>query len=475
MNQHWITNRPHSRREMLRSSSVGFGSLALAGLLADQRAQGSPTHAENSPLAPRRPHFAAKAKRVIFMFMHGGPSQVDTFDYKPELQKQHGKPFAYDKPRVVSSKTGNLLASPFKFKQCGESGIHISEIFPHVGQCADDICFINSMHGSNSRHGSALLELHTGSDTFIRPSMGSWITYGLGSENQDLPGFITICPTLGHSGSNAWSSAFLPAHYAGTPIGFSSTKAEEAKIRYIKNSSMAEVRQRRELDLLRQLNQYHLEKSGPDDNLESRIESFELAFRMQTAAPEIQDLSSETETTKELYGINDAKTKNFGIQCLMARRFAEAGVRFLQVTHSYKWDAHGEVEKNHRRNAEEVDKPIAALIQDLKQRGLLEDTLLLWGGEFGRTPVTQGSNGRDHNNVGYTMFLAGGGVQGGMRYGATDEFGYFAAQDKVHLHDLHATILHLMGLDHERLTYNFAGRDFRLTDVKGQVAHGLIA
>ena len=474
MNNHWITHRPHSRRDMLRTSGAGFGSLALAGLLAGD-ATASESSATSSPLAVRKPHFPAKAKRVIFMFMHGGPSQVDTFDYKPELQKNDGKPFAYDKPRIVSSKTGNLLASPFRFKQFGESGIHVSEIFPHVGQCVDDICFINSMHGSNSRHGSALLELHTGSDTFIRPSMGSWITYGLGSENQNLPGFITICPTLGHSGSNAWRSAFLPAHYAGTPIGFSKTKAEEAKIRYIQNHGVPRDKQRRELDLLRQLNEQHRERSGPDDNLESRIESFELAFRMQTAAPEIQDLSDETESTKKLCGIDEAKTKNFGIQCLMARRFAEAGVRFLQVTHSYKWDAHGNVEDNHRKNAAEVDKPIAALIMDLKQRGLLEDTLLLWGGEFGRTPVTQGSDGRDHNNVGYTMFLAGGGVQGGMRYGATDEFGYFAARDKVHLHDLHATILHLMGLDHERLTYNFAGRDFRLTDVKGNVAHGLIA
>ena len=470
MNQHWITNRPSSRREMLQTSGIGFGSLALSGLLQSESAANV-----NGPLSVKRPHFPAKAKRVIFMFMHGGPSQVDTFDYKPELQRNDGKPFAYDKPRIVSSKTGNLLASPFKFRQCGESGVHISEIFPHIGQCADDICFINSMHGSNSRHGSALLELHTGSDTFIRPSMGSWITYGLGSENQNLPGFITICPTLGHSGSNAWSSAFLPAHYAGTPIGFSSTKAEEAKIRYIQNHGVSRKVQRHELDLLKAMNQRHLERSGPDDNLESRIESFELAFRMQTSAPEIQDLSNETDATKEMYGINDSKTKNFGIQCLMARRFAEAGVRFLQVTHSYKWDAHGGVEQNHRKNAAEVDKPIAALIMDLKQRGLLDDTLLVWGGEFGRTPVTQGTNGRDHNNVGYTMWLAGGGARGGMRYGATDEFGYFAAQDKVHLHDLHATILHLLGIDHERLTYRFAGRDFRLTDVKGNVAHGVIA
>lgn len=470
MNRHWVTEQHVSRRNMLKSSSVGFGSLALAGLLAD-----GANASTDSPLSVRSPHFAPKAKRVIFMFMHGGPSQVDTFDYKPELQKRNGMPFTYAKPRIVSSKTGNLLRSPFKFRQHGDSGIHVSEIFPHVGNCVDDICFVNSMHGSNSRHGSALLELHTGSDTFIRPSMGSWITYGLGSENQNLPGFITICPTLGHSGSNAWSSAFLPAHFAGTPIGFSSVKAEEAKIRFIHNENTTLQTQRQELNLLQELNRQQLAAAGPDSDLESRIESFELAFRMQTSVPDLQDLSNETESTKRMYGIDQSQTKNFGIQCLMARRFAESGVRFIQVTHSYKWDAHGKVEQNHRKNAAEVDQPIAALIRDLKQRGLLDDTLLLWGGEFGRTPVTQGSDGRDHNNVGYTMFLAGGGVRGGIRYGATDEFGYFAATDKVHLHDLHATILHLLGLNHEKLTYNFAGRDFRLTDVKGNVAHGLIA
>ncbi len=455
---------------MLLSSSAGFGGLALAAML-QQPAAAAPSA---SPLAARQPHFAPRARRVIFMFMHGGPSHVDTFDYKPELQKRHGQPYLYPKPRVVSAKTGNLMASPYRFRRSGESGIPVSEIFPEVAQCVDDICFINSMWGSNSRHGSALLELHTGSDTFIRPSMGSWITYGLGTENENLPGFITICPTLGHSGSNAWSSAFLPAHYAGTPIGFSSTKADQARIGYIAPRISIEA-QRRELDLLQEINQMHLDRSGPDDRLESRIEAFELAFRMQKSAPEVQDYTRETEATHRLYGVDREPTRNFGIQCLMARRFAEAGVRFIQVTHSYKWDAHNNLAATHRQNAQEVDRPIAALIRDLKQRGMLEDTLLVWGGEFGRTPTTQGSDGRDHNNVGYTMFLAGGGVRGGMRFGATDEFGYFAARDKVHLHDLHATILHLLGLDHTRLTYRYAGRDFRLTDVKGNVVTGLLA
>ncbi|MCA9196719.1 MAG: DUF1501 domain-containing protein [Planctomycetales bacterium] len=476
MNRHWHAQTASSRREWLQQSSAGFGSLALAGLLsADSPATTASVSGEESPLSVKSPHFSAQAKRVIFMFMHGGPSQVDTFDYKPELQKRHGQEFPYAKPRIVSSETGKLMASPFRFRQFGQAGIHVSEIFPHTGQLVDDLCIVNSIHGSNSRHGSALLELHTGSDTFIRPSMGSWITYGLGSENQDLPGFLTICPTLGHSGSNAWSSAFLPAHYAGTPIGFSSIKAEEAKIGYIRPPHDSQLRQRRELDLMQTLNRHRLEDSPEDDRLASRIESFELAFRMQTSVPALQDISQETDATLSMYGIDQDVTKNFGIQCLMARRFAEAGVRFIQVTHSYKWDAHGDLANNHRRNALEVDKPMAGLLRDLKQRGLLDDTLVLWGGEFGRTATSQGGNGRDHNNVGYTMFLAGGGVKQGIRFGATDEFGYFAAEDKVHLHDLHATMLHLLGLDHERLTYRFAGRDFRLTDVKGNVIHGMLA
>ncbi|MCA9214971.1 MAG: DUF1501 domain-containing protein, partial [Planctomycetales bacterium] len=357
MNRTPLSNNRMSRRQMLQSSSAGFGSLALAGLLAQESVA-----AEKSRV--QRPHFAAKAKRVIFVFLHGGPSQVDTFDYKPELQKHSGKPFTYAKPRIVSSQTGNLLGSPFRFRQHGESGIHVSEIFPHVGSCVDDICFINSMHCSNSRHGSALLELHTGSDTFIRPSMGSWINYGLGTENENLPGYITFCPSMSHSGSNAYSSAFLPAHYSGTPIGFAGVKADQAKIRHITNENTSLTEQRRELDLIQTLNRQYLEDSGPDSNLESRIESFELAFRMQTAVPELQDLSDETDATKRMYGIDEGRTKDFGTQCLMARRFAEAGVRFVEVSHRY-WDAHGQVEQNHRKNAGEVDKPIAGLIRDL--------------------------------------------------------------------------------------------------------------
>jgi hypothetical protein len=351
----------------------------------------------------------------------------------------------------------------------------VSEIFPHIAGCVDDICFINSMWCSNSRHGSALLELHTGSDTFVRPSMGSWITYGLGSENQDLPGFITICPTLGHGGVNAWSSSFLPAVYQGTPIGYSSVPSDKAQLPFIANASTPRQIQRLELEMLREMNLERLEQTGPDSALEARISSFELAFRMQSAAPDVQNIENETDETRRLYGLDEESTANFGRQCLMARRFAEAGVRFVQVTHSYKWDQHSDLKRQHSANALQVDRPIGGLIRDLKRRGLLDDTLLVWGGEFGRTPTAQGGDGRDHNPQGYTMFLAGGGVKGGLRYGATDEYGYYAVQDKVHLHDLHATILHLLGLDHQRLTYRYAGRDFRLTDIHGEVVSGILS
>jgi len=467
MNGHWDSRRLLNRRQMLHNSAAGFGAIALSALLADE------TRAE-SALMSRLPHVAARAKRVIFLFMHGGPSQVDTFDYKPLLTRDHGKPLPFAKPRVVSSETGNLLQSPFKFKQYGKSGAWISELFPHVGGVSDELCFIHSMHGSNSRHGGALLELHTGSDTFVRPAMGSWITYGLGSENRNLPGFITICPTLTHGGVNNWSSAFLPAIYQGTPIGNAAISAEQAKIPFIRNETPVGV-QRAELDFLQRMNADHLNHSGPDAALEGRIASFELAFRMQAAAPELQDVDGETEATKRLYGMDDGPTKNFGRMCLMARRFVERGVRFVQVTHSYKWDQHGNLKADHAKNAREVDKPIAGLIRDLKLRGLLEDTLVLWGGEFGRTPVAQGGDGRDHNPHGFTMWLAGGGVKPGFHHGATDDYGYYAVQNKVHFHDLHATMLHLLGLDHLKLTYRYAGRDFRLTDVHGEVVRGIIA
>ncbi len=482
-----------TRRAMLQSSAAGFGGLALAGLLAETAAGAAPANragadaadhagavaglaAPSGPLAPKAPHFPAQAKRIIFVFMHGGPSQVDTFDYKPLLERDDGKPLPFDKPRVVSSATGNLLKSPWKFRQYGQCGAWVSDLFPHVARHVDDLCIINGMWGSNSRHGAALLELHTGSDTFVRPSMGSWINYGLGTENQNLPGFITVCPTLTHGGVNAYSSAFLPAVYQGTPIGNASIPADRAQIPFIASADKTPAGlQRLELDLATALSTDQLSMAGPDSALEARIRSFELAYQLQTAAPELQSVEGETAATHRMYGLDNPQTRNFGRQCLMARRFAERGVRFVQISHSYKWDQHGNLRADHGRNAMEVDQPIAALLADLKQRGLLEDTLVLWGGEFGRTPVAQGGDGRDHNPQGYTMWLAGGGIRPGVQHGATDDYGYYAVENKVHLHDLHATMLHLLGLDHRRLTYRFAGRDFRLTDVHGEVVREILA
>jgi hypothetical protein len=463
-----------SRRQILQHSAAGFGAVALSSLLADE------ARAAASEQSARLPLFPAKAKRVIFLFMKGGPSHMDTFDYKPQLQKDDKKELPFEKPRVQFAPTGELLASPWKFQRYGESGIAVSELFPHVAQCVDDLCIINSMHGTNPAHGGACLKVHTGSDTFVRPSMGSWVTYGLGTENANLPAFITICPTLAHGGTKNWSSAFLPAAYSGTPLGNASQSSEQARVKYIQNAQLTRQAQRMQLDLTQALNRDFLEKTGPDATLEARIKSFELAFRMQTDMPDALDLAAETGATQQLYGLDNEVTADFGRQCLMARRFAERGVRFIQVTHSnteVQWDQHGNLRKGHEQNAAEVDRPIAGLLRDLKSRGLLDDTLVLWGGEFGRTPTCQGAghDGRDHNPEGFTMWLAGGGVKAGIQYGATDEYGYYAAVDKVHIHDLHATLLHLLGLDHERLTYRYAGRDFRLTDVAGHVVHGIIA
>src|SRR5688572_9056307 len=458
-----------SRRQALKNSAVGFGSLALASLLSDQ---GAAAAGEN-PLAPKPPHFPARAKRIIFLFMVGGPSQVDTFDPKPLLTRDDGKPLPFDKPRVVFNGTSNLLKSPWNFQQHGESGLPVSELFPNVAKRVDDLCVIHAVHGTNPAHGGAMLKLHTGSDNFVRPSIGSWISYGLGTENANLPAFVTICPTLGHGGINNWASAFLPAVYQGTPLGNASVPSDKARVKYIINGQMPREIQRLQLDRLAAMNREHLASAGPEPSLEARINSFELAFRMQTELPQVEDLSSETPATHKLYGLDDPVTANFGRMCLMARRFSEAGVRFVQVTHSdskVQWDQHADLKNGHEKNAREVDLPIAALLADLKTRGLLEDTLVWWGGEFGRTPVMQGTNGRDHNPEGFTMWLAGGGVKGGFRYGSTDDYGYYAAENKVHIHDLHATILHLLGLDHEKLTYRYAGRDFRLTDVEGNVA-----
>ncbi|MBL9130110.1 MAG: DUF1501 domain-containing protein [Verrucomicrobiaceae bacterium] len=465
-------NAPYSRRAILRDSCAGFGMLALQGLLA-----GETQAAATNPLAAKKPHFAPRAKRIIFLLMKGGPSQVDTFDPKPLLDRDHGKPPPFALPRVKFAETGALLRSPWKFRQYGQSGLPVSDLFPHVGQCVDELCIIRSLHGTNPAHGGALLKLHTGSDTFVRPSMGSWISYGLGTENTDLPAFVTICPTLAHGGVNNWGSAFLPAWAQGTPLGNASVTADQAVVKHIRNEKLSPALQRMQLDFAADLNRGHLDTTGANGALEARIDSFELAFRMQTSMPELQDISGESEATRRLYGLDDPVTANFGRQCLMARRFAERGVRFVQVTHSdgfVQWDQHSDLLKGHTENAAEVDKPIAGLLRDLKSRGLLEDTLVLWGGEFGRTPTAQGTDGRDHNPHGFTMWLAGGGVKAGTAYGATDDYGYYAAENKVHIHDLHATILHLMGLHHEKLTYRYAGRDFRLTDIAGEVVHDIM-
>ncbi|WP_339686851.1 DUF1501 domain-containing protein [Gimesia maris] len=456
-----------SRRQMLKSSACGFGYMALAGLSAEAALK------SQSPLMSKTPHFEPRAKRVIFLFMHGGPSHVDTFDYKPRLNKEDGQrlPFKAAKNIEKSSQENlRLMKSPWKFKQRGESGLWISELFDNVAEHADDLCVINSMHTNGQSHGQAVMKLHTGSDSLVRPSVGSWMVYGLGTENNNLPGFISICPSRGHGGVRNYGSAFLPAVYQGTAIGDADTAAKEAQIRFLDNNGASVSQQRKQLGLLQAMNERHLTQVKVDNEIEGVINSYELAFRMQSEVPALMDLNSETKETQALYGIDDKTTENFGRQCLMARRFAEAGVRYIEVAlGNNKWDQHSGLKNGHERNSKMVDKPIAGLLADLKQRGLLEDTLVVWGGEFGRTPIAQGKNGRDHNPQGYSMWLAGAGVKKGHVHGATDEYGYYATRDKVHIHDLHATLLHLMGMDHKRLTYRYAGRDFRLTDVYGDV------
>jgi hypothetical protein len=451
-----------SRRAMLGNAGCGFGAWMLASLLHQQ------SHGMGSKALDGL-HFPARAKRVIFLFMHGGPSQIDTFDYKPQLIKDDGKPLPFEKPRVQFSQTGNLLKSPWAFAQHGESGAWVSELFPEVAKCVDDLCFIKSMHGSNEAHGGALLKIHTGSDTFVRPSMGAWISYGLGSENENLPSFVTINATLGHGGVQNFGSAFLPAEHQATRIGNLASG-----ISNLKNPELHEADLRAQLNLAQSLNQGHLKSVGRDSQLEARIQSMELAFRMQAEAPSVLDQSGETESTLKMYGIDAKETENFGKQCLLARRLSESGVRFVQVSHSY-WDQHDALRAQHQVLAKQVDLPIAGLLQDLKARGLLDETLVIWGAEFGRTPTAQGTDGRDHNPHGFTYWLAGGGVKRGFSYGETDEYGYYARENRVHVHDFHATLMHLLGIDHEKLTYRYGGRDFRLTDVHGRVVHELLA
>ena len=453
-----------SRRQILQRAAAGFAIPALTQLVSSQAATAG---AANSVAV------APKIKRVIFLFMYGGPSSIDTFDYKPQLARDHGKPLPFDKPRVQFRDTKNLFRSPWKFRQYGESGSWVSELFPHVAQHVDKLTFVHSLHGSNAAHGGALLKIHTGSDTFVRPSMGAWISYGLGTENSNLPSFVTIDPTLNHGGVQNYGASFLPAQHQGIRV-----YGDTPTINDLKSSAPASV-QRKQLDLLRRLNDQQLSDVGSEAGLDARIKSFELAFRMQREAPEALDLSAESQHTHAMYGMDDERTTAFGRQCLLARRLAERGVRFIQCTHregeSITWDDHANLVKHHPKLSAAVDKPIAGLLTDLHQRGLLEDTLVMWGGEFGRTPTAEGNDGRDHNPHGFTWWLAGGGLKSGFHFGATDEYGYYAVENRVHIHDLHATLLHLMGLDHEQLTYRHSGRDFRLTDVEGRVVDQLLS
>lgn len=456
-----------SRRQLLRTASAGFGYLAFAGL-STTAAQA----ATANPLAPKAPHFPPRAKRVIFLCMQGGPSHVDTFDYKPQLAKDAGGGGKFG---------GRLLGSQWPFRQRGQSGLWISDLFPQVAGQADELTLMRSMHCDQPVHPRALTQMHTGNTQFVRPSLGAWTLYGLGTENQSMPGFVALNPPRG--ASQAIGSAFLPAVYQGTTIGnaqrrygrnIRSEGDNTEQVPDIANSRRSAADQRRQLDLIQGLNANLLSREQYHPGVEGAIESLELAFRMQDVMPGLMDTSSESAATLRMYGINERITSNFGRQCLLARRFAEAGVRFIEVTHG-SWDHHARLSTALPQRCSEVDRPIAGLLADLKQRNLLDETLVIWGGEFGRTPVATNGDGRDHNNQGYTIWMAGGGVKGGFSYGATDEHGAAAVEDRCHIHDWHATILHLLGLDHTKLTYRYAGRDFRLTDVAGNVVQPIVA
>ena len=455
---------PLSRREMLSRTGTGLGMLGLASVL------GSELRAEDAtnPLALKTPHFAPKAKHIIHLFMNGGPSQVDTFDPKPALKKYHGQQ-PDNASLKTERKTGGLLSSPFQFQKYGQSGIEVSELFPEVGKCIDDICVIRSMHTNIPNHEPGLLLMTCGNTQPIRPSMGSWLLYGLGTENQNLPGFVVLCPGKPVVGPALWNNSFLPGIYQGCHIANLDPKHV---IDHIRNKHLTAGSQREQLDLLNAINKLHLEQRNRDDQLDARIQSLEMAFRMQTEATDAFDVNRESKKTRDEYGKG-----YFADACLTARRLVERGVRMVQVYYGngQPWDDHGEIEKGHRAKAKDSDVAIAALLRDLKRTGLLNETLVLWGGEFGRTPTSEGGTGRDHNHHGFSVWLAGGGVKGGLAYGRSDEFGFKAVEKKVHVHDLHATLLHLMGIDHEKLTYRYSGRDFRLTDVHGTVVKDILA
>jgi len=460
---------------MLSRFASGFAMLPLYSLLAEESRGVQPSAISHQPSAI--PHHAPRAKRVIFLFLSGGPSHVDLFDPKPKLMEHAGKPLPFEKPSLMRTKTGNLLASPFKFSRRGQSGIEVSELLPRIGGIIDDLCVVRSMVADNINHNGACLQMNTGEQAFSRPSMGSWLNYGLGTENRNLPGFVVISPAQPAQGAPLWSSSFLPATFQGTLVN----NLDRPIANLASNHAML-AQQRRQLEALKQINELHAADRADDSRLSARIESFELAYRMQTQAPEAFDITGESEATKKLYGLDDKVTETFGRQCLMARRLVERGVRFVQVFHTTTskrsscqlWDQHGELRQELRNNCDATDGPVAGLITDLKSRGLLDDTLVIWGGEFGRSPTAENANGREHHPFGFTMFLAGGGVKGGLAFGTTDEFGWHAVENRVHVHDLHATILHLMGLDHTKLTYRYSGRDYRLTDVHGHVVTDIL-
>ena len=464
-----------SRRNWLRTAGGGFGALALCDLLArDTRANET-----RNPLAPRLPHFAAKARSVIFLFMYGGPSHVDLFDPKPELTRWHGRqiPVYRSEDAFMGRSNGTAMMSPYRFRKHGKAGIDIAHIYPRLAECADELCVIRSMHCTSNNHGPALFQMQSGSIQAGHPSMGSWINYGLGSESENLPGFVVLMDHQGApvNGALNWSNGYMPAAYQGVP--FRPTGEPIAYLRPPRGTSTEQQRAR--LDLLRRWNTEHAQANPAESALAARIASYELAFRMQTHAVEAVDLASESASTRRLYGMDNQVSATFGRNCLMARRLVERGVRFVQVYSGgdvgpSAWDAHDNISPNHDLHCAETDQPIAGLLRDLKRRGLLGTTLVIWGGEFGRSPVAEGRGGRDHHAKAFTMWLAGGGVKGGLIHGATDEFGYNVVEKPVSVPDLHATCLHLMGLDHKRLTYPFQGREARLTDVSGDVIHEIL-
>ncbi len=461
-----------TRREMLARCANGFGAVALAALFGNS-ARAADLSARTDPLAPKPTHFPARAKSVIFLFMDGGPSQVDTFDPKPRLDREHGKPIGMKTPPTQFNNVGTVLRSPWAFRPRGQSGIPVSDLFPKVAECVDDLAIIRSMVSNFSEHTAANYFMHTGSGFQGRPSHGSWVSYGLGSESRDLPGFVVLnCDQIPPGGADCFGSGFLPASYQGSV--FRSGTAPVANIRPAGDQSA-------KLALLRSLDRETLERSGRSDAIESAIANYELAARMQTAVPGLVDIAGESKAIRDLYGIENPypPARLYGRQCLVARRLVERGVRFVEVlcpsVGADRWDQHGNLRKGHEDNARATDTAVAGLLKDLKSRGLLDSTLVVWGGEFGRTPMAQGSDGRDHNPFGFTMWLAGGGVKGGTVHGATDDYGYYAVENKVEVHDLHATMLHLLGMDHKRMTVRFGGRDMRLTDVHGEVVRGILA